>query len=137
MSDYMLSYDVRSDIGAFDRKFLAQTPDPQYADPQAYLESLTDIAYGIKNTPFTAKYAPAGWSPFKAALTVWNQAIEYMKGVAVNPGDPNTNNVFDAWVAKTGYLYGGHPLIPVAPSNTGDNVNTATGQDAAPAGTIL
>lgn len=138
-ADFMLAYDVHVDIATFAEKFLAKDPDPQYANPEAYLESLADVAFGIKNNPYTAKYAPAGWSPIKASFSIYKQAVAYLRTVPVNPGDPNTNNVYDAWVAKTGYLYGGHPLIPTAPSVdvTGDGVNTITGPGSVPGGTIF
>jgi hypothetical protein len=136
IADFMLAYDVRADITAFSDTFLAKSPDPAYVDPETYMESLVDTAYGIKDTPYTAKYAPAGWSPIKSALAVFNKAVDFMKTVKVNEGDPNSNNVYDAWVAKTGYLYGGHPLIPTAPATTGDGVNAGTGPSAGPGGIL-
>lgn len=136
MADYMLAYDVRANLTNAGLNFLTKTPDAEFVDPDTYLEALITSAFGIVTNPYTQKYAPPGWSPVKAAFAVWNRALNFMKTIPVNAGDPNTLSVFDAWIAKTGYLYGGHLAIP-AVLPTGDGINKASGPDAVQSGTIF
>lgn len=117
MATYMLAYDVKANLVNANLNFLAKTPDAQFANPQAYLEAIITSAFGIVTNPYTKRFAPAGWSPVKAGFEVWNSAIELMKQLPVNAGDPNTASVYDAWVSGKGQLYGGHdPIVLTAPA---------------------
>jgi hypothetical protein len=125
MATYMLAYDVRSNIIGASTNFLAAKPDPNFANPQAYLEAILTRAFEIANAPYYARYIPAGWNPASTAFALWNQAIAFLKTVAVNASDPDSVSVYDAWVAGTGQLFGGHQPVPVV-GITSDGVNSAT-----------
>ena len=134
LADYMLAFDVRNNLIGFADNFLVKNPDPEFVNPESYLEDILTSAFSIANTPFSQHYAPAGWSPVKAAFAVWNAALAFMKLLPVNAGDlPNTNNVYDTWIAGTGYLYDGKLATPVL---SGDGVNAGTGPSAGPGGIL-
>lgn len=134
VADFMLAYAVWADVVNAGSHFLAATPDPQYASPQAYLQNMIDFAQTLTQNKFATPYAPSTWNPMAAAMTAVFNGFAQLSQMAVNYGDPNTVSVYQAWVQHTGYLFGGH--VPI-PANTGDGVNAATGQSAAPPGSIL
>lgn len=137
MADYMLAYDVKSNLRGAAFNFLAVTPDPQFANPQAYLEGLLNEAFNLTQNNFAVKYASPNWSPAKAAFAIYAKAIAFLKQIPVNAGDTNSASVYDAWVAGKGALYGGHDPISVVPGTTGDGINAETGPDAVQQGSIF
>lgn len=137
MADYMIAYDIRNNLYNADLNFLGSGGNPptgQFADPQAYLEATITEAVGLTQNNYTKKYASSAWNPVKAGFAAAFGAFDFLKQLPVNAGDPATLSVYDAWVAKTGQLYGGHLTVPPAPESGGTD---ATGQSAAPAGSIL
>jgi hypothetical protein len=105
---------------------------PQFANPQAYLENMITFAVSLTQNNFAVKYAPPGWNAVSAGFQTAFAAFRFLSQLPVNANDPSTVSVYDAWVAKTGALYGGHaPAPPVNPGVTGDGVNTATGPTSA------
>lgn len=130
-ADFMLAYGIRSILMNAGLNFLAKNPDPNFADPQSFLESIITYAVSLTQNNFTRKYASPNWNPVNAGFKAAYSCMNFMKQLPVNAGDEHSVSIYDAWVAGTGQLYGGHPPI-VTPVSTAD-----TGPNAAPAGTIF
>lgn len=114
-------------------RFLSATPDPQYANPVAYAMNLITYATTLQENA-TAKYTvPTGWNPQVVGLQFAQVVFRILTQIPVNVSDPNTVDVFTAWIHGTGQLYGGHPSIADISSTT----NPATGPSSAPASPIL
>lgn len=137
MAEYMLAFAIRSALMNAGLNFLSATPDPQFTDPQSYLESLISYAFSLTQNNFPVPYAPKNWNPAKAAF-LWNDTlVAWLKRLPVNLGDPQTNNVYDAWVSHLGQYYGGHlPNATGTVTVTGDGTNTTTGPSAGPGGIL-
>ena len=134
LADFILAYRVIGDVenATSATKFLGANPDPQYATPQAYITATILDAQNI--TKFSSAFAPQGWDAISAGVAAAMQCFTYLSELPVNAGDPATVSIMDAWVAKTGQLYGGHPAtVP----NTGDGTNAATGPSSVETGTIF
>ena len=135
MADFMLAYGVHSDLMNADSNFLSGKVGPQYANPGAYIDAKVAEANGLIAHNFKIPYAPVGaWDPEAAGKGAAMSCFSYLLRLPVSAGDADTVSVMEAWVMGTGNLPGGHPPIP---ANTSDGVNEATGQSAAPAGSIL
>lgn len=125
-------------------KFLATDPDPEYANPGAYVKNLIAYAEKLENDSRSpaAKflmdagfpYMPAGWDPTTAAIKFAVACFETLQSIAVNLGDTESASVYDAWVNHTGQYYGGH--LPAAPV-TVPSTNAATGQGSVVGPSIL
>lgn len=133
IADFMLAYACYADLINAGLHFLAAKPDPQYANPQAYLDNMIAYAQYLTQNRFKKPYASDAWNTQAAAMTATFNCFATLSQIPVNAGDPDTKSVMEAWVSGKGGLFGGHDPIP-AP---GDGVNTATGQSAAPPGSIL
>lgn len=130
-AEYMLAYDVRSNLQNASLNFLRVDPDPQFANPQAYLMNMVREAVGLTQNNFAVKYAPPGWDAVKAGFDAAYSCFDFLKQLPVNAGDEKTVSIYDAWVAKTGQLYGGHPVAPLA------NSGVSAGPETVAPGTIF
>lgn len=141
--EWDLAQVVRSDTENAALKFLAAAPDPQYANPGAYILNLIVYAQSLLNvSPTTIQYlsaagfiyAPPSWDPVTSAIKYAMAAFSTLQGIAVNLGDEKTASVYDAWVNHTGQYYGGH--LPAAPTTPGTGLNPGTGASAGPGGIL-
>jgi len=121
---YMLAYAVYVACLDANLNFLSATPDPQYASPMAYLNSLTVAAKLMLQNENLIPFAPPGWDPVAAARSAALWCSSILKQLPVSAGDPNTVSVLDAWIFGTGQLYGGHEPVPAAATH----FNPTTGQ---------
>lgn len=136
-AEYMLAFDVRSNLLNAGLNFLRVDPDPQFVSPRAYQMSMVRQAVGLTQNNFAVKYAPPTWDAVAAGFAAADSAFDWLKHLPVNLGGlENTASIYDAWVSGKGQLYDGRDPLP-AGGVTGDGVNTATGQGAAPSGSIL
>jgi len=111
-------------------KFLTPT-DPQYKDPTAYAMNLIALATSLVEGPNSKYIIPAGWNPQIVGLQFAQIVFNVLQQIPVNLGDPDTVDVFTAWIHGTGNLYGGHPPIvdispvsaPAPPQVPGANVS--------------
>lgn len=133
-AEYMLAYDVRSNLLNASFNFLREDASAQFANPQAYLMGMVRQAVGLTENNFAKKYAPADWDAVGAGFKAAYSAFDWLTQLSVNAGDQDSLSIYDAWVAKKGNLYGGHDPKPV---NTGDGVNKGTGPGSAPESPIL
>ncbi len=99
MAEYMMAYDIRSQLANADLNFLGT--DPQYASPQAYIANMVRFAISLTQNNFAVKYAPPGWDAVAAGVAAAYSAIDYLKQLPVRQGDPDTPSVYDAWVSKS------------------------------------
>ncbi len=129
MAEYMLAFEVRSNLQN-SANFLSGLMGPQFASPQAYLENMITFAVSLTQNNFAVKYAPPGWNAVSAGFRTAYAAFDFLKQLPVNANDPDSASIFNAWVAKTGALYGGHWIAVSGPAPKGDGVNTATGPNA-------
>lgn len=124
-ADQMLADNIRACMNNAGLNFLpaSGTPDEQYSSPQAFLENILSYAVYLKHGYADRQYASATWDPIKQGFKAGYAALDFLKKLPVNKGDESTLSIYDAWVAKTGQLYGGHPTsaAPVVPqpTNTG------------------
>ena len=132
MAEYMLAYAVRADLQNADANFLSGNMGPQYDNPQAYLENMIAYAFSLTQNNFAVKYAPLNWNAVKAGFAAANSCFDWLKQLPIRQGDENSPSVYAAWIDPNLRLPGA-----VAPSPTGDGTNAATGQSAAPPGTII
>jgi hypothetical protein len=127
LADFILAYTVHSDILNFATNFLSATPQAQYANPQAYVSGIVQDAINLPK--FSAIFSAP--NPVASGVAAAMNGISLLAQLPVNAGDPNTVSVLTAWENGTGQLYGGHAPI------TASGGTAATGQSAAPAGSIL
>lgn len=135
--EWDLAQIVRSDTENAALKFLAASPEPQYANPGAYIDYMiaaakklaADASSSAAKFVSTAgyPYMPVGWDPIMSAIAFAEACFATLATIAVNLGDPNTASVYDAWVNHTGQYYGGHlPAAPVTTQSSGNNPGTGT-----------
>jgi len=130
--DFMLADNVWVSLQNPTSYFIAATPAPEYANPQAYITAMEAYAHSFFDHNFPVPYVPPGWDAKGAADSACADCFNKLVQIPVNSGDPQTWSVFMAWVMGTGQLYGGHPAAP-----SGANQNASAGQEAAPPGSIL
>lgn len=97
-------------------RFLSATPDPQYKDQISYAMNLIAYAVTLTQGPLAKYLVPAGWNPQQVGLMYAETVFNILQQIPVNKSDPNTVDVFTAWIHGTGQLFGGHPpLADVSP----------------------
>lgn len=117
MAEFMLAYDIRSILANANLNFLRKDPDPEFANPSAFLASIVKLAIGLTQNNFAVKYAPPSWDAVEAGIRYAQSCFEWLRKLPVSYADQNSVSIFDAWVAGTGQLYGGHaPITEVRPS---------------------
>src|SRR5579859_2877998 len=129
-ADYDMAQAISQDIRGY-VKFLAATPDPQYKDPTSYATGLIAYAQSLTQSSYAKYIVPDGWNPVQAAISYTNIVFQTLQQIPVNASDPATVSVFDAWIAGTGQLLGGHGPIP-APQQVGSG-----GQQPVPPGASI
>ena len=108
-ADWDMAQAILQDLKA-PEKFLNPT-DSNYATPITYATLLIATATNLTQNA-TAKYTvPANWNSQAKGLQYAQIVFGILQQIAVNLSDPNTVDVFTAWLHGTGNLYGGHPPI--------------------------
>jgi hypothetical protein len=105
--EYGMGLLINGDLRSPNEKF-SNNPaqDPQYHDPISYAKNLVVAAIDLQQKD--RYYIPEGWTPTAAALKYANICFEKLKQIPCVHGMPESNNLFDSWVAGTGQYYGGH-----------------------------
>ncbi len=115
LGDFILAYTVYGDLENAESKFLAATPDPQYASPQAYIAALVQNAFDLPK--FSSAFATP--NPIASGVKAAMNCIAMLAQLPVSAGDPNSVSILAAWENGTGQLYGGHAPIPAPGANSG------------------
>ncbi len=131
MAEYMLAMKVHTELQNTATYFLQAQPESGYIDPQDYLETMIAYAVSLTTNPYMS-YAPANWKPVAAGFKYAASCFDWLKHLPVRQGDENAPSVYTAWLDPSLRMPGA-----VVPTPTGDGTNPATGQSAAPPGTIL
>ncbi len=130
--DFMLADNVWVSLQNPQSYFLAKEPQPEYANPQAYVAATEAYAQSFAQHNFPVPYVPPGWDAKAAAQAACADCFNKLAQLPVNAADPDTWSVLMAWIMGTGQLYGGHPIKS---ADTG--LHPETGQDTAPVGSVL
>lgn len=105
-AEFMLAYDVRAFL--MNAVYNLNSGDAQYASPDAYRKNMIRFAIEMTQNKFAIKYAPPEWDPVEAAFDVVDKCFDFLKQLPMSAVDPATVSIYDAWVAGTLKLYGGH-----------------------------
>ena len=111
--EYGMGLEIDGDLKTPNEKF-SNNPnqDAQYHDPVAYANNLSAAAASLQQGG--RYYMPPGWTPTTAALKYANICFGILKQIPCNRGMPDSNNLFDSWVAGTGQMPGGNLPTPPA-----------------------
>jgi len=106
--EYDMSETISQDIRGR-RKFLLAPADIDPCDrtPAAVRTRLIDYAKSLTHYTYSPYIMPPEWDPEEAGNRYAKILFDTLKNIPVNPNDPGTNNVYDAWIDGTGHLYGG------------------------------
>jgi hypothetical protein len=135
MADWCVYQAIFQNLKAADDYFVFPAGEPKmgamYADPTAYVNGLIEM-FNIFNNWF---HSPTD-ATFLVTMAVFGPGglCDMLKQMPVSAIDPNSASIWTAWTTGTGGLPGGHTATQ---TSTGDGTNAATGQSAAPPGSIL
>jgi len=127
-ADFMLDSDGFREVYNAATNFVPSM-GPQYANPKAYRNNMLKYAFSLTQNDFEDPPAPPDWDWFEAGMAAVDKVFAALKQVAFNP---NAEQPISVWQSWTGEL----PETP-APQPESDPMHAATGQSAAPPGTIL